>query len=258
VSLPLARSPEGRAAFRRLVLAEHPLFFLDVDGTLAPIVDRPADARVPPATRRVIRWLRRTGVRVVLVSGRSVEGVRRVAPVAVDAILGDHGARVFQGGRVRPWLSADRGPLDRAARQLARRLPGLPGVRLERKDRSLAIHLRLPAEHENRVARRLATLLRGEGLRVLHGHRVLDGQLPGVDKGHAVLRWLDRTRPPGAVLYAGDDTTDDDAFRALARRAVTIAVGPRPRHARFRARDPATLSRWLARLAGARRYLGLQ
>jgi len=253
VSRPLGRDPAARAAFRRLARARRPLLLLDLDGTLAPIVDQPMAARVPPRTRQIVQALRRSGATVVLVSGRSIPGVRHVARTAVDAILGDHGARVALGsGPIRNWLKADPARFARIADAVAPRLEGMPGVRFQRKERSLAIHLRLPAHHAEAAARRIARLLRSHGLRVLHGHRVLDGQLPGVDKGTAVLRWLDRHRGHDAILYAGDDTTDDDAFRVLRSRAMTIAIGPRPARAGWRTRDPASFAAWLERLARAR------
>jgi trehalose-phosphatase len=238
-------------AFGRLARARHLILLLDLDGTLAPLVERPDDARVPGATRRVIARLRAGGARVVLVSGRSVAGVRRVARLAPDAILGDHGARLWCNGKTVAWLPVNQARFARVCRKVAPELI-LPGVRLERKDRSLAIHLRLSRARAPKLVRRLTRLLEREGLRVLRGHRVIDAQMPGVDKGRAVARWL-RTAPPAdAVVYAGDDTTDQDAFAALSGRAITIAVGPRAEGAQFRTRDPGTLARWLSRLADAR------
>ncbi|HWA17145.1 MAG TPA: trehalose-phosphatase, partial [Gemmatimonadales bacterium] len=90
MSKPLSGSG-ARASFRKLVLATSALLLFALDGTLAPIVDRPAAARVPVQTRYLLQQLRRTGASVVLVSGRSVEGVRHVARCDVDAIVGDHG-----------------------------------------------------------------------------------------------------------------------------------------------------------------------
>jgi trehalose-phosphatase len=248
----LTRGPAAVRAFRQLVAARRPLLFLDLDGTLAPIVDHPNDARIPPATRRLLQALRASGARVVLVSGRPVLQVPPVARTPVDGILGDHGARLMSGGRVGDWLAADGRSLERLARRVEPRLGRLPGVRLERKERSLAVHLRLPRHDAGRTARRVAALLRRQGFRVLHGHRIVDAQLPRVNKGRAVLRWLARRPLHDVVLYAGDDATDDDAMQALRGRALTVAVGPRPRHAQFRTRDPATFAAWLARLAQAR------
>lgn len=236
---------------RALARAAAPLLFLDLDGTLAPLVEAPRRARVPPRTRRALQRLRRAGCRVVLVSGRSVPGVVRVLGTPVDAILGDHGGRALFGGAVRPWLAIDPAPLEHAVAAVARRIEEWPGVILERKERSLAIHLRLTPAASRRVVPELSRLLRRLGLRVLRGHRVLDVQLPGIDKGRAVRRWL-HSRPADRLLYAGDDTTDEDAFRALQGRGLTIAVGRRPRGAAYRTLNPVTFCRWLEQLADAR------
>ena len=255
MSAPLSSSAQGRAALATLAAAERPLLFLDLDGTLAPFADRPMDARVPPATRRVLQRLRRGGALVVLVSGRSVAQVRQVARTPVDAILGDHGARWSSDHRVRPLLRADVPAFQKAVARVWAHLAGRPGLRLEIKERSLAVHFRhLGHAHQHREALAVAALLRQAGLRALLGHQVVDGQLPGVDKGTGVLRWLAREECRGcdALLYAGDDTTDEDALRALRPRGVTIGVGPRVRQAALRTRDPQSLAAWLARLAARR------
>ena len=246
----LARGPAALAALDALAHARRPLLFLDLDGTLAPMVRRPKHARIPAATIRSLQRLRASGVRVVIVTGRSVAGALEIAHTAVDAILGDHGARLYERGRLRAWLPASAEQFQHAADRLEGALAGTRGVRFQRKERSLAIHLLLP--RNDRVAHRIAALLRAEGLRVLYGHRILDAQLPGVDKGRAVLRWLRRHPRPDAVLYAGDDTTDEDALLALSDRAITVAVGPRPRHAAFRTSSTRTFAAWLERLADAR------
>jgi trehalose 6-phosphate phosphatase len=248
--------PLGRASSltARLAAVQHPLFLLDLDGTLAPIVDRPARARVPATTRRLLHRLRATGACVVIVSGRSIPGVREALGMPVDAIIGDHGAEAQIGGRRLHWLQAPRAPLARAGTALAARIHGVAGLRLERKRHSVALHLRGPLPRQAALTRELAAMMRGAGLRVLLGHRVLDGQLPGVDKGRAVARWLRRS-PAELTLYAGDDTTDEDAFRQLRRQpgeSITIAVGGRPRLAEFRTTSPVTFRRWLERIVRAR------
>ncbi len=248
---PLSRGATARAAFHQLVMSAEPLLLLDLDGTLAPLRDDPMTARIPAGTRQSLQALRRSGARVVLVSGRSVAGVRRVARTPVEAILGDHGARAFMAGKTTAWIHADQRRLAIAVRTIEPLVAATPGILLEQKDRSLAIHLRILGHHAHPATRAIARRLRQAGLRVLPGHRVLDAQLPGVNKGVAVQRWLARHRWD-AVLYAGDDITDQDAFRVIRPRGMVIAIGPRPKGAEFRTRDPATFAVWLARLAAAR------
>lgn len=248
---------QGTSARRHLARAGRPVLFLDVDGTLAPIVDRPEQARVPAGTRATIRLLRRRGCEVVLVSGRSAEGAAMVAGPIADAILGNHGGEILRDGGPEPWVASDAGRMGRVVERLDRALHrDWPEARLEHKGLSAAIHHRL----DPRAARELADwTLRTAGdeeIAALPGRRVIDVRFTGVHKGEAVLRWLDGRAPGPEILYAGDDTTDEDAFRVL-RNGTTILVGRRPTAARLRTPSPATLARWLARLAEERKGLPL-
>ncbi|MEO8140244.1 MAG: trehalose-phosphatase, partial [Gemmatimonadota bacterium] len=160
--------------FARLVTSEAPLLFLDLDGTLAPLVERPVAARVPDSTRRVLRALRRGGAIVVLITGRSIDGALRVAPMPADALLGDHGARALIDGRRSSWLPAETARLTRAVAMVEALISQTPGLRLEQKERSLAIHLRIAGGHKNPIVREVARRLRVAGLRALRGRRVID------------------------------------------------------------------------------------
>ena len=112
-------------------------------------------------------------------------------------------------------------------------------------------------EEVSRLLLEVRGALEGSDVIALRGRQVIDIRGRDADKGTAVLRWLEEEEkgriPPSDVLYAGDDTTDEDAFRALGPEAVTIAVGRRPREARFRTPGPGSLARWLQRLEHARR-----
>ncbi len=254
---PLSASA-GRAAFERLAAAPRPVLFLDVDGTLAPIVSRPEDARTPRKTRDLLQALRRTGASVVLVSGRAARDAHRVMGGEFDGILGNHGAELLRQRRVANWTARDHPGLRTATTAIARELErSWPGVRLESKGHSVALHHRLSPEELGRLLSMVRGALMGKEVEALKGRRVIDVRARGADKGAAVKRWLERTEkgkvPLSHVLYAGDDTTDEDAFRALGPKALTIAVGRRPRGAQFRTPSPATLARWLHRLERARR-----
>lgn len=251
MSEPLSGAP-GRGARRHLAQSEHPVLFLDVDGTLAPIVDRPDQARVPAGTRATIGLLRRRGCEVVLVSGRSAEGAALVAGPIADAIMGNHGGEILRGDRHEPWVEGDAERMARVVDRLRARLDrDWPGARLEPKGLSAAIHHRLDGEEARQLVEWTLRIARDDEIAALPGRRVIDVRFTGVHKGEAVRRWLGGRTPGPDVLYAGDDTTDEDAFRALPG-GTTILVGRRPTAARFRTPSPATLARWLARLADER------
>ncbi|MEO8199541.1 MAG: trehalose-phosphatase [Gemmatimonadota bacterium] len=257
MTLPLSGA-DGNRAFRQLVRSPRPILFLDVDGTLAPLADLPENARAPAATRDLLQALRPTGASVVLVSGRAARDAHRVVGHEFDGILGSHGAELLRESRLARWLGGDPALIDDAAEAIIREMADdWPGVRLEPKGHSIALHHRLSMEEVSRLLRVVDRALEGSDIVALRGRRVIDVRSRDADKGAAVLRWLAEEEqgqiPLSDVLYAGDDTTDEDAFRALGPQAVTVAVGRRPRNARFRTPGPESLARWLRRLEQARR-----
>jgi trehalose 6-phosphate phosphatase len=200
---------------------EQAAIFLDVDGVLAPIVDRPEDARVPETTRsELTRLAGRYGL-VACVTGRSGDVAREIVGVDELTYAGEHGLE-----------------LDPAAAEWSTRIHGfaaeVPWPALEVKPLSIAFHYRNEPDPDD-ARRRLepvAAAALDAGLRTRWGRMVLE-VLPAVDatKGTAVRTLLDRTGLRRA-LYAGDDTTDLDGFTALdgleasVRVAVVSAEGP--------------------------------
>ena len=198
-------------------LAEQPEsagVMLDVDGTLAPIVDRPGDATVPEETRALLRGLGARYALVACVSGRTEEDARRVVGVDELVYVGEHGMG-----------------LDRRALQWSEELDSVveeSGWEPERKEYSAAFHYRTADDQPaaiaslRKVERRAVEL----GLRARWGRKVLE-VLPPVDanKGTAV-RALLSARGLRRALYAGDDSTDLEAFRGLdgLDLAVRVAV----------------------------------
>jgi trehalose-phosphatase len=231
-------------------------FFFDYDGTLTPIVERPEDAVLDPKTREALQRLAQRHP-VAIVSGRDLEDVR--ARVGIEGLhyAGCHGFEIAgpRGNRVHGAAAAAAPQLAAAADQVARDTHDLPGVQLERKRFTLAVHYRrardadVPAVRDA-VARAQA---RHPALRVTSGKKVFELQ-PDVDwdKGRAVL-WLIETLglQDALPVYIGDDVTDEDAFRALAHRGVGIAVhvAPQPTAAQYTLRDTDEVRALLAGLA---------
>ena len=232
--------------------------FLDYDGTLTPIVERPEDAVLDEATREVLRRVVQRHP-VAIVSGRDLEDVRQRVGLQDVHYAGCHGFEIAgpRGNRVHGAAAAAAPQLAAAADQVAHEVKELPGVQLERKRFTLAVHYRrardadVPAVREA-VARAQA---RHPALRVTSGKKVLELQ-PDVDwdKGRAVL-WLIETLglEDALPVYIGDDVTDEDAFRALAGRGVGIAVqdAPRPTAARYSLPGPEAVRELLSGLAAA-------
>ena len=204
-------------------LAERPgdaAVLLDVDGTLAPIAARPELARVPDETRAELRRLGDRYALVACISGRTGEDAKQVVGVDGPVYVGVHGLELA------PEAEHWRGPLHEFAES----------VEWPVEDKGLAVvfHYRGVAEEEAALERLrdIAADARELGLVALFGRKVLEVRPPvEADKGTAV-RALLADRGLGRALYAGDDTTDLDAFRGLdglelgVRVAVASTEGP--------------------------------
>lgn len=204
-------------------LAREPLraaIFLDVDGVLAPIVERPEDARVPDDTRaEVARLAGRYGL-VAAISGRASEDARQIVGIPELVYVGSHG------------LELD--PAAERWRETLRRFVASVEWPVEDKGLTASFHYRTaPDQRAARAALEgVAVRAREAGLRARFGRKVLELVPPiDADKGTAVRALLSE-RMLERALYAGDDTTDLDAFRALdglelgVRVAVASAEGP--------------------------------
>ncbi len=200
----------------RALAAKPPLgaLLLDVDGTLAPIVARPEDAAVPEETRAELRRLRGRYGLVACVSGRTSGDAARVVGVPGLEVVGEHGLELAP-----------------AAEAWAERIAAFADVAAwpaERKRLTVSFHWRGETD-EKRAVRELeqvAAQASALGLVPRWGRKVLEVRPPvAADKGTAVRRLLERSGLTHA-LYAGDDTTDLDAFRALdgLDLAVRVAV----------------------------------
>jgi trehalose 6-phosphate phosphatase len=206
---------------RRLAEApERAAILLDVDGVLAPIVQRPEDARVPEETRTELRRLAGRYALVACVSGRTSADAERIVGLPELVYVGSHGLelapdaerwreRLHEFGRNADWPVEDKG---------------------------LTVSFHYRGVDDERAARarleQIAEAARAEGLLARFGRKVLELRPPiEADKGTAVQALL-TDRGLRRALYAGDDTTDLDGFRGLAglelavRVAVASAEGP--------------------------------
>jgi trehalose 6-phosphate phosphatase len=198
---------------------------LDVDGTLAPIVDRPDDARVPDETRRELARLAARYALVACVSGRPRGEVERMIDVAGVAVVGEHGLELEPGAA--EW-----------AERIAEFARGIDWP-AERKPLSVSFHFRRADDEAGARAylARVAEAAAAEGLVPRWGRMVLEVRPPvDADKGTAV-RALVAGAGVRRALYAGDDRTDVDAFAGLdgLELGVRVAVDSREAPAELRA-----------------------
>ena len=223
--LPTPQTPEGAAALAAVIAEPNrALVAVDYDGTLAPIVDRPEDAIAHPGAVAALGAL--TGVvgQVAIVTGRpSAEAVRLggLADIPGLVVLGHYGLERWSAGRVEtphthPGVTvARRGVAELVAE-------GPPGLALEDKGHSVALHTRRaadPAGALTAVRPRIDQLANETGLIVAPGRFVLELRPPGTDKGNA-LRTLVAESRPSSVVFIGDDEGDLSAVAAL--RAMDV------------------------------------
>jgi trehalose 6-phosphate phosphatase len=195
--------------------------FCDIDGTLAPIVERPGDARVPEHVSRLLAELGRRYVCVACVSGRTAAEARRLVGTEGIAYAGLHGAEMLGPGeehaRMVPAVEAWTGRIRRfSSTHDTAPMRGLQ-IRIEDKGPITAFHWR-GVPDEDRALTHLRTVAReaaAAGLDARWGRHVLEIWPPvPINKGLPVRHLVTATQPRVA-LYGGDDATDLDAFDAL-------------------------------------------
>ncbi|GAA2726428.1 trehalose-phosphatase [Cellulomonas aerilata] len=244
----------ARDAARRPLLVA-----LDFDGTLAPLVDDPDASRALPAAVDALRALAQVpGVTLALVSGRSLTDLHRRAEVPVGTVLiGSHGGergRVGEHGLIHEPIQLDPEQdalLVRVGAGLQRAARGRNGVWVQHKPAAAVLHTRLAEPDDAEAATREGLAVAEElGVHAIHGKDVVEVSVLTVTKGTA-LQQLRADLGAAAVVYAGDDTTDEHAFADLEATDVTVKVGPGGTVARYRVPDPEALAEALAGFAAA-------
>ncbi len=242
----------GSLQGRRLAL------FLDYDGTLTPIVDRPEDAALPARTRHVLEKLC-DATTVAFVSGRVKEEVRAFVGLDKAVYAGSHGFAIEgpggldfiqdEGAAISPIIAE-------AAQRLETGLADVAGIRIENKHFAVAVHYRQVAPEDlPRVEAAVDQAVSDHPDLYKSGGKKVFELRPRIDwhKGKALLYLLERlnmARDEVIPLYIGDDVTDEDAFEALRGRGIAICVKdrPAPTAAAFRLRDTEEVALFLERL----------
>ncbi len=252
-------------AVRRLAAEPEILIACDFDGTLAPIVSRPEDARIHPRAEQALDVLQSApGVRVALLSGRSIESLAETGVhLAGRIIAGSHGAELLGLG-AHAELEESTPSVDellqlrRLRVLLEEHVRAVPGAWIESKPFGFAVHVRLVPDVEagQRLLDELtdavrAGMLDGPPVHVRAGKRVREFSVSFADKG-AVLRRIRAGLPGAPVLFVGDDVTDEDALRVLTQGDVGVRVGDAESLAEHRLPDPDAVAAMLARLATLR------
>lgn len=238
--LPVPHTRAGRAGLDAFVARPgKALLAVDFDGTLAPIVPDPDDARAHPDAAPALARLAPRLAAAAVVTGRPAAlavrygGFAEVAGTGRLAVLGAYGAERWDAESGTVHAPPPHPGVEAARQAVPGLVEGLPGVHIEDKGAAVAVHTRRaeqPAEAFARLQAPLDELAARHGLVVEPGRMVLELRPPGMDKGDA-LRGLVRETGAETVLYAGDDLGDlaafasVDALRAEGRSGVLVCSG---------------------------------
>ncbi|MFL6099021.1 MAG: trehalose-phosphatase [Actinomycetales bacterium] len=250
-------------AVRAFAARPHVLVALDFDGVLSPLVDDPNAARALPGTvEAVLELARLPDTDVVLVSGRALESLSAVSGVRDGdgvSLVGSHGAEASL--RQRPTgrpasigMTREEGErLEQVTAALRTIAATDPGLDVELKPTGSVLHTRRAADD---VARRAEDeALRGPGswpgVHAIRGKSVVELAVVETSKGAALQRLRADLGVP-AVLYAGDDVTDETAFSVLGPGDVGVKVGPGATHAAYRVDGPEDVRELIQRLVAER------
>jgi trehalose 6-phosphate phosphatase len=227
--------------------------FLDVDGTLVELTETPFETCVDAELKTLLREVaERLGGAVALVSGRSIEYLDALfAPLVLPA-AGLHGVERRKASGVMHGASFVDSQLDPARVAFETLVATYPGTLLEDKGRTVAMHFRMAPQFEPNVRETVfaVTSRLGSNYHVQEGNMMLEIKPRGFTKAAAIAAFM--REPPFSgrkPVFAGDDLTDQDAFRTVEDQGgISIAVGDRV-HGQYRIENPAAVRDWLVQIA---------
>lgn len=240
----LHRALDTVAGVERLLIA------CDFDGTLAPIVNNPADARpLPSAADALIGLSAVPATDVALISGRALTVLRELSTMPSTVhLVGSHGAE-FDTGFAH---AVDEALLARMIKELNTIAADRAGVTVETKPASVALHVRnAGAEDGDAALREARTAAESWDAQLTEGKAVLEFAVISTDKGEAVDILRER-HDASAVVFLGDDITDEKAFRRLRSADVGVKVGPGDTLAGYRVESPDDVALALEHLLRSR------
>lgn len=240
----------------RLALLSHSArewsLFLDIDGTLLDIAERPELVRVPPSlTRDLERVSASLDGALALVSGRAIEWIDKAFDPLRLPVGGQQGSelRLTKDGPISTSAAVD---LD-GVRARLRFLDGIDGIEIEDKGLAIAVHYRGAHERAASAKARIASALAGldEGLEAMTGRLVYEVKPRAVNKGTAIAHLVESAAFRGRIpVFFGDDHTDEYGFNeVLARGGIAVQVGPaQAPPGCLWIESPSETRRWLAGL----------
>ena len=233
-------------------LIENAALFLDFDGTLVELAERPDAIAVPVGLAPMLeRIRRRLDGRLAIVSGRSLADLARHLPLHGVAFSGSHGLELQLADGTRLPLSVPIG-LDDVRARVEDFAATIPGLLVEGKPAGIALHFRLAPDAGPRADAFISALAKERGMDVQRGAMVVELRPTGATKGDAIRAFMTEPEFAGArPLFMGDDLTDEHGFAAAAALGgAGILVGPeRESAAAYRLDNVRDASHWLKEIA---------
>ena len=218
---------------KKLLAGHNIILFTDFDGTLSPIVESPDKAGLSDDIAPLLSRLKMT-VPVAVISGRRLEDLRKRVGMGDIIYAGNHGAEIFDGSRtvINQKSSVNADLLINFLDRLSSALSHIEGVVIENKGITASIHYRMvnPKYMWELLSIFRKTAKNFEGaFRVTYGRKVIEIR-PGNawNKGNAVSWILENMGRESIPFYIGDDTTDEDAYRMIKGKGISISVGKSP------------------------------
>lgn len=235
--MEILKQPEKWSSlWRELRSGAKGVLFCDYDGTLAPFQEDPGSAQPYPWASKLLQDMVGSGeTRVIIVTGRAICDLLQLLPVSGLEVWGSHGRE-----RIRPngvqWAWEPDPESEQILEQIHRELEQIsPGTRVERKVGCLAVHWRGLDARDVEWLRQTLEELRHKWdpngiLKLRPFHMGIELQTPGPNKGNVVSTVLmEEHGQPVVACFLGDDHTDEDAFKALGDRGVSILVSAKSR-----------------------------
>lgn len=244
IDVDLHAAVESFAAHGRILVA------LDFDGTMSPLVDRPEDARPLPASAAAFQRLGELpGVHTALVSGRNLASLAAVYPQPIPQLcIGSHGAErqvpedLAAQWNQQPLTAEQTDRLVQVTQSLEQVADRHENVTVEYKPSATVLHVRRAtlAVGATAIAEAKVALAAIPEVKVLEGKSVLEASVHQGDKGES-LTWLRELLQVDALLFVGDDVTDENGFRVLRPEDLGVKVGSGETLASHRIASPEEL-----------------
>jgi trehalose 6-phosphate phosphatase len=221
--------------YKKIFKSEHIFLFLDYDGTLVPFRDSPSLVKTPQEIQEVLKQLiKNPKVSIIIVTGRQLHDIKKLMNMKGVSFIALHGLDIKTADKMQfTWDNATqaRSLIKAIKKDMQKRLSHEKGAFLEDKELTLVFHYRLLAQkrvHGLREAfKKIVNTLDTQNiLEVINGVKIIEARPKGWNKGKGIELFLTRYAAVKNILpvYIGDDVTDEDAFRFLGKRGITIHV----------------------------------